>query len=291
MIKSMTGFGKVEVDAPERKIHIEIKSLNSKQADVNLRLPGLYRELEPEIRTLLSKRLIRGKIDFSANYEELSATQPEVFNRALIKEYYAEVTGLAKELNLEVPSDILNTLLRMPDVMKNEQKEVSNQEKIAFMRGVNEALNAMDAFREQEGKALLADILLRTGFIEKALEAVQPYEVARIEYIRQRIRQNLLEVIEEAHLDTNRLEQELIYYLEKIDITEEKVRLRNHCNYFRETLNESEAVGRKLGFITQEMGREINTLGSKANDTRIQQIVVGMKDELEKIKEQILNIL
>ena len=148
MIKSMTGFGKVEVDAPERKIHIEIKSLNSKQADVNLRLPGLYRELEPEIRTLLSKRLIRGKIDFSANYEELSATQPEVFNRALIKEYYAEVTGLAKELNLEVPSDILNTLLRMPDVMKNEQKEVSNQEKIAFMRGVNEALNAMDAFRE-----------------------------------------------------------------------------------------------------------------------------------------------
>ncbi len=291
MIKSMTGFGKVEVDAPERKIHIEIKSLNSKQADVNLRLPGLYRELEPEIRTLLSKRLIRGKIEFSANYEELSATQPEVFNRALIKEYYAEVTGLAKELNLEVPSDILNTLLRMPDVMKNEQKEVSNQEKIAFMRGVNEALNAMDAFREQEGKALLADILLRTGFIEKALEAVQPYEVARIEYIRQRIRQNLLEVIEEAHLDTNRLEQELIYYLEKIDITEEKVRLRNHCNYFRETLNESEAVGRKLGFITQEMGREINTLGSKANDTRIQQIVVGMKDELEKIKEQILNIL
>ena len=291
MIKSMTGFGKVEVDAPERKIHIEIKSLNSKQADVNLRLPGLYRELEPEIRTLLSKRLNRGKIDFSANYEELLATQPEVFNRVLIKEYYTEVTGLAKELNLQVPSDILNTLLRLPDVMKNEQKEVSDHEKIAFMRGVNEALNAMDAFREQEGKALLADILLRVGFIEKALDAVQPYEVVRIEHIRQRIRQNLSEVIEEAHLDTNRLEQELIYYLEKIDITEEKVRLRNHCNYFRETLNESEAVGRKLGFITQEMGREINTLGSKANDARIQQIVVGMKDELEKIKEQILNIL
>ncbi|MGE4569505.1 MAG: YicC/YloC family endoribonuclease [Bacteroidales bacterium] len=291
MSKSMTGFGKVEVETPARKIHIEIRSLNSKQADISLRLPGLYRELEPEIRSLLSKRLVRGKIDFSASYDELSGQKTEFFNKTLIREYHAEVINLAQELALDVPSDILNTLLRLPDVLKNEQKGLEEDEKEAFMDGVQKALDAMDTFREQEGEALLHDMLQRVDHIERALLLAEPFETARIEQIKERIRKNLLEVAEEAHLDKNRLEQELIYYLEKIDVTEEKVRLRNHCAYFRETAANSDAVGRKLGFIAQEMGREINTLGSKANDARIQQIVVGMKDELEKIKEQILNIL
>lgn len=291
MSKSMTGFGKVEVETPARKIHIEIRSLNSKQADISLRLPGIYRELEPEIRALLTKRLVRGKIDFSASYDELSSKSTEFFNKALIREYHTEVISMAQELGLAVPDDILNTLLRLPDVLKNEQKGIEETEKEIFMQGVNQALDAMDTFREQEGHALLLDIQHRVDFIEEAILRVEPFESARIEQIRDRIRKNLLEVAEEAHLDKNRLEQELIYFLEKIDITEEKVRLRNHCAYFRETAANDDAVGRKLGFISQEMGREINTLGSKANDARIQQIVVGMKDELEKIKEQILNIL
>ena len=287
----MTGFGKAEKKTEFRTICIELRSLNSKQIDINLRLPGIYREMEMDIRNMLTNRMVRGKVDMLVTYEEDAVSEGNNINKELVSGYYKQACNIADSLNLNIPEDILNTLLRMPDVFKSEKSEITAQEKALFMECLSSAIYELDNFRIQEGKALLSDMLNRVDYIEDALVKIQPFEQSRMDDIKQRIRHNLSGTVEEARIDTNRFEQELVYYIEKIDITEEKVRLKNHCIYFKDVVGEEDNPGRKLGFIAQEMGREINTLGSKANNSNIQKIIVGMKDELEKIKEQILNIL
>ena len=291
MAKSMTGFGKAEIKTEFRKICIELRSLNSKQIDISLRLPGIYREMEMDIRNILTSRMVRGKVDMIITYEEDVVSEVNNINRELVAGYYKQACSIADELKLNIPEDVLSTLLRMPDVFKSEKSEITAQEKALFMECLNTAICELDNFRIQEGKALLSDMLNRVDYIEDALGKIQPFEQSRMDDIKQRIRHNLSSTVEEARIDINRFEQELVYYIEKIDITEEKVRLKNHCAYFKDVVCEDDNPGRKLGFIAQEMGREINTLGSKANNSNIQKIIVGMKDELEKIKEQILNVL
>ena len=291
MIRSMTGFGRSTLELPDRSISVEVKSLNSKQFDANLRLPLLYREKEGELRLLLNTELERGKIELNINIDKNGESGIYQFNRALAKQYFTEMQALAIELGLDLNDDVVNTLARMPDVLKAEQPALSDEEWDKVMEAVKEAIRNMIGFREKEGAALGKDLLNRTALIEKLLEDITPLEGNRIAHLRNRLMKQLEENIPQGSVDTNRFEQEIVYYMEKLDITEEKVRLKKHCQYFAETLSEPGANGKKLGFISQEMGREINTLGSKANDADIQRIVVLMKDELEKIKEQLFNIL
>ncbi len=294
MIKSMTGYGKAEAVFGHKKIAVEIRSLNSKQTDLAIKLPALYRSKEYEIRDLVTKRLQRGKIDVHV-LVELSGNQNSVtLNKQAFSEYYAQLVALGNEHNMAcgtqaVDAALLQVILRLPDVVQTEPTALSEEENDVLMRTVGEALNHIEAFREQEGSVLIADLLKRIDKIENLKNGVEPYEKVRTETIKTRIRENI--GVLGIPVDNNRLEQEMIYYMEKLDITEEKVRLQNHCNYFREVAHSEEGVGRKLGFIAQELGREINTLGSKANEATIQKMVVEMKDELEKIKEQLLNIL
>lgn len=294
MIKSMTGFGKSEVTIAGRKITIETRSLNGKQLDLSVKLPARYRQFEYEIRNRAAKVLQRGKVDMFITVENTSAkTSAASINSELFKEYSEQLMAMALASGLgcgsEVQSQVLASVMRMPDVVSSDADAVSKEECEALLKAVDEALAAHDKFREQEGAVLIADLLHRVDLIQNYKQSVIPYEVRRTEVIRQRILDQLSTLA--VNYDANRLEQEMIFYLEKLDITEEKVRLDKHCDYFREVAAGEDSVGRKLGFVAQEMGREINTMGSKANDSEIQILVVKMKDELEKIKEQVLNIL
>ena len=290
MIKSMTGFGKGEATFQNKKITVEIRSLNSKQLDLNLRLPSVYRQSEYELRTLIARTVQRGKVDVFVNVESQRVETPARINRELFREYLRQMNDTLAYAGIDADYDTLvPAILRMPEVVSAESETVSDEEHAALLSAAEAAAAHLDAFRAQEGAILIADLLRRVDLIEQYKEEVIPFEQARTQTIRARILDNLAQL--KVDVDSNRLEQEMIFYLEKLDITEEKVRLENHCRYFREVAAGEEGVGRKLGFIAQEMGREINTMGSKANETNIQILVVKMKDELEKIKEQVLNIL
>ncbi len=289
----MTGYGKAEAVLEHKKITVEIRSLNSKQLDLSMRVPSLYRQSEYEIRNLVAKRALRGKVDVYISYEAIGRAGSVALNREAFGDYLAQLRDIAVENGLAwndaMAPAAMAAVLRLPDVVQNEATDIPDEEIAALKGAVTEALDRMDAFRAQEGAILIADLLGRIDRIERLKNDILPYEKARTETIRNRIRENIESL--GIAVDGNRLEQEMIYYLEKLDVTEEKVRLQNHCDYFREVSRSEEGVGRKLGFIAQEMGREINTLGSKANEATMQKMVVGMKDELEKIKEQLLNIL
>jgi len=290
-MKSMTGFGKAESVNDKRKIIVEIRTLNSKQADLIIKAPNIYKDREPEIRNELINQLQRGKIELYITMEEMVEDMMTQFNETAIRNYYQQLLHISLQNDIPLPPDILNSIIRMPDVLKPEPQEADEHEWQMLLEGIHQALKHVNDFREQEGLALMEDMSERIRMIESYLNEIEKLEPQRTEMIRSRLRQNLIEYVGENTIDQNRFEQELIYYLEKIDINEEKVRLRSHCSYFVQTMNEGDGVGKKLGFIAQEMGREINTIGSKANNADIQQIVIQMKDELEKIKEQILNIL
>lgn len=291
MIKSMTGFGKAEFELPNKKISIEIKTLNSKQIDLNTRVPSLYRGKELEIRSLLNKNLVRGKIDFSIYVEFTGETINYTINKALAAQYYEAIKDLASDIHQQNFNNYLPIILKMPDVMKTEKENFNEEEWKIIEANIIDALIQVDEFRSQEGSGLEDEFKSHISQIISLLDSIEPFEKERIEMIKDKLLRNLKDLKEDIKFDQNRFEQELIYYIEKIDITEEKVRLRKHCNYFLESLDNEEAGGKKLNFISQEIGREINTLGSKANDVNLQKIVIQMKDELEKIKEQLFNIL
>jgi uncharacterized protein (TIGR00255 family) len=290
-IKSMTGFGKSEYASDSRKLTVEIKTLNSKQIDLTVKAPGTYKDREGELRTELINSLQRGKIELYVSIEETDEEVVTQFNEAAIVSAYTQLVGIAQRNKLPLPADILNAIIRMPDVLKTSRQEPDEKEWLALLNCVREALVQVNQFRIQEGKALADDISSRVKLIESGIAELEKFEPQRMEIIKTRLHQNLVEYVGENTIDQNRFEQELIYYLEKIDINEEKVRLRNHCSYFLSTMREEDSIGKKLGFVAQEIGREINTIGSKANHADMQQVVIRMKDELEKIKEQVLNIL
>ncbi len=292
MILSMTGYGKAVITYKEKKINVEIKSLNSKTLDLSTRIAPLYREKEMEIRRLLSQHLERGKVDFSLWVDKDACIDATPINAALVENYYKQIKEIAKTTGIPEPSDWFTTLLRLPDVtMKTELEVLGEDEWDVVLNGIQQALANFSAFREQEGKALQQKFNEKLDNIEAYMKCIEPYEESRIPKIRERIIEGLKQ-IPEVEYDKNRLEQELIYYIEKLDISEEKQRLANHLRYFRETMEEKgNGLGKKLGFIAQEMGREINTTGSKSNQAEMQNIVVKMKDELEQIKEQVLNTL
>ena len=291
MIRSMTGYGKAECLLPDKKLTIEIKSLNSKQLDSNTRLPTLYKEKELEIRQLIASQLERGKVECSFYYELSGETPSATINEAVVKNYYQQLYKISGELGLEASLELLSTVMRMPDTIRTEKAELEEGEWKLVKEGLGKAIEQVNIFRSQEGAAMEKDLRKRVAGISKKLEEVTDYEQERIDLVRERMTKHLEEFLKKDSVDENRFEQELIFYIEKLDISEEKVRLSNHCDYFLETLDEQGPVGKKLGFISQEMGREINTLGSKANHKELQKLVVEMKDELERIKEQILNVL
>ena len=291
MIQSMTGYGKAVVAYKDKKINVEIKSLNSKALDLNARIAPLYREKEMEMRQMVAQALIRGKVDFSIWIEKEEGVDATPINKALVGNYFSQMQNLAKEYGIPEPSDWFASLMRMPDVMTKTDVEVLTDEEWAVVRqAIEQALTAIVDFRIQEGAALQKKFTEKIDNIGALLASIEPYEQSRVEKIRNRIIEGL-KSIPEVEYDKNRLEQELIYYIEKLDISEEKQRLSNHLKYFRETMEEEAGQGKKLGFIAQEMGREINTTGSKSNHAEMQNIVVKMKDELEQIKEQVLNAL
>lgn len=292
MIQSMTGYGKAVVTFKEKKINVEIKSLNSKALDLSTRIAPLYREKEMEIRQTVAKSLERGKVDFAIWIEKDAVVDAAPINIALVENYYKQIKAISSQIGIPEPTDWYATLLSLPDVTtKTDTEELTDEEWTVASQVIGQAIDALVAFRKQEGAALQQKFNEKVDNIEHLLSQIEPYEKSRIEKIRQNIIKGL-EQIPSADYDKNRLEQELIYYIEKLDISEEKQRLTNHLKYFRETMNEEgHGVGKKLGFIAQEMGREINTTGSKSNQAEMQNIVVKMKDELEQIKEQVLNAL
>ena len=286
----MTGFGKSECSLPSKKITVEVRSLNSKQLDLAVKLPAIYRTYEFDIRSMAAAAIVRGKADISVSIENTATQTSATVNKDIFRAYLRQVTDALSFSGVDADYDaIVPAILRMPEVVSAQADTISEEEHAALMQTIREALQNFNSFREQEGATLIADLMNRVDKIEDYKLQVEPYEATRAETIKNRIRENLAQL--QAEVDNNRLEQEMIFYIEKLDITEEKVRLENHCKYFREVAQSEEAVGRKLGFIAQEMGREINTLGSKANEANMQILVVKMKDELEKIKEQVLNIL
>ncbi|MDT0691881.1 YicC/YloC family endoribonuclease [Salegentibacter sp. F188] len=285
MIQSMTGFGKSVSELPTKKITVEVKSLNSKNFDLNARISSQYREKELELRKIISKSLVRGKIDLSVYVENTSEETSSIVNQAVVKKYMEQLRSLVNGDETE----LLKMAVRMPDALKTEREEIDETEFQAIEDAVEEALTEINNFRSDEGKALEKDLKLRVSNIEDLLQQIIKMDPDRIDGVKERLRKGVEELKE--NVDENRFEQELVYYIEKFDITEEKVRLENHLNYFNETINSEDSNGRKLAFISQEMGREINTIGSKSNYAPMQQLVVQMKDELEKIKEQLLNVL
>jgi uncharacterized protein (TIGR00255 family) len=291
MIKSMTGFGKAEFEVNNKKFTIEIKSLNSKQIDINTRIPAIYREKDIEIRKELSDKLERGKVDFNIYVESLGDESNSKINEPILKSYFKQLQKVSADLNLPSDQSTLQTALRLPDVVKTEYQTLDEEEWGIILKNIQNAIADIDTFRVQEGNALEIDIIRNIEFIQSLLVEIEPFEGQRIEALRARLTENLDKLALNGNVDKNRFEQELIFYLEKLDINEEKVRLANHCEYFLETIAEPGSTGKKLGFISQELGREINTIGSKANNTEIQRIVVQMKDYLERIKEQLLNVL
>ena len=291
MIQSMTGYGKATVTFGDKKINVEIKSLNSKALDLSTRIAPLYREKEMEIRNRIAKTLERGKVDFSIWIEKDAGETATPINVALVENYYKQISSIAETYHIPVPNDWFATLLRMPDVLTRvEVQELADEEWEAASQAIDEALQHLTDFRKQEGAALEKKFIEKVNNIERLLHTLENYEKERVNKIRERIT-DALEKTVKVDYDKNRLEQELIYYIEKLDINEEKQRLANHLNYFRETLAGGHGQGKKLGFIAQEMGREINTTGSKSNHAQMQNIVVQMKDELEQIKEQVLNVM
>ena len=288
MIYSMTGFGKCQLNLPHANFNIEVKSLNSKQLDTNIKISSVYREKEIELKNLLSTKLKRGKIELSVWKESSEIQNSHKLNIALIKDYHQQILNLKKDLGFE--SDIFPVLLKMPNILQKEDTKLDDNEWLEIFKGINTAVDELIQFRLAEGNKLEKDIILRINLIIDYLEEITPYAKVRIE----RVKENLLNKINDLkinNIDENRLEQELIYYLEKQDITEEQVRLKAHLDYFLQTIRSEAPNGKKLGFISQEIGREINTIGSKSSDAEMQKIVVQMKDELEKIKEQLLNVL
>ena len=287
----MTGYGKAVVAYKDKKIHAEVKSLNSKQLDLNTRIAPLYREKEMEIRQMVAEALIRGKVDMSVWIEKDTLVDATPINAALVENYYNQIKAIADKTGIPVPEDWFYTLLRMPDVLtKTDQVELDDEEWAAAKQAVSEALKNLVDFRIQEGAALQKKFTEKIDNIAQLLAEIEPFEKGRVEKIKARIIDGLQQ-IPGVEYDKNRMEQELIYYIEKLDISEEKQRLANHLKYFRDTMAEPAGQGKKLGFIAQEMGREINTTGSKSNQAEMQNIVVKMKDELEQIKEQVLNAL
>ena len=291
MIQSMTGYGKSVVTYKGKKINVEIKSLNSKTLDLSTRIAPLYREKEMEIRQAITAQVVRGKVDFAIWIEKDAAADAAPINPALTENYYNQIKAIARNSGIPEPQDWFATLLRMPDVLTRTETEVLDEEEWhAVRQAVDDAIGSLVSFRTQEGAALERKFREKVDNIEALLAEIEPYEKSRVEKIRVRIVEGL-KAIPDVEYDKNRLEQELIYYIEKLDISEEKQRLANHLKYFRETMDEAAGQGKKLGFIAQEMGREINTTGSKSNNAEMQNIVVKMKDELEQIKEQVLNAL
>jgi uncharacterized protein (TIGR00255 family) len=295
MIKSMTGYGKASAEPGGKTVTVEVRSLNSKQLDINTRLPQVYKEKEFEIRAEISKVLERGKIDFNIVSENDTEITSSSINKSLVKQYHHDILELACELQVPVGEDLITSILRLPDVLKTNNENLDENEWTMVRKAVDQALLMADHFRIEEGHLLEKDMKLRIGIILELLGSVAPFEESRIQNLRERFERNQSEFVANRpgmdKFDENRFEQEIFWYLEKLDITEEKIRLKKHCDYFMEALVSKESNGRKLGFITQEIGREINTLGSKASDADIQKIVVQMKDELEKVKEQLGNIL
>ncbi len=289
MLFSMTGFGKAQGIIDKKKINVEIRSLNSKQADINTRIPHRYKERDLDIRSVIGNELKRGKIECFINYENLSEESSSTINIAIVNAYVKQL----KELGSDTGEDLLSIAMRLPDVMVTRKEDLQKEEGNAVLNLVKDAVVELKNYREQEGNVLAKELVSYVENIENLLEQVTEFEGRRITKIRERITKSLEEVVEKENILQDRLEQELIFYVEKLDITEEKVRLKANCQYYLEILNEEgkDLKGKKLGFISQEIGREVNTLGSKANDADIQKIVVQMKDELEKIKEQTLNVL
>jgi uncharacterized protein (TIGR00255 family) len=290
MIQSMTGFGKVTTELPTKKVTIEIKALNSKQFDLFTRITADYKEKEMDIRSLLSQRLERGKIEFTVNTEAIGKDISAKINVPVVEAYILQVEEISRNLGIEPPKDMITTVLRLPEVIKTEMLEADEEEWNIVLAATNKAIDRLCEFRTQEG-AMLDNIFRRNiDRIAVLVREIEPYEKDRVDKIKSRIEEGLQQ-IPDVVVDSNRLEQEMIYYIEKLDINEEKTRLANHLKYFIETLDNGHGQGKKLGFIVQEIGREINTLGSKSNHSEMQQIVVQMKDELEQIKEQVLNVL
>ncbi len=291
MLKSMTGFGKATCQVQNKQVSVEVRTLNSKTFDVNLKLPSAYKAFEKDLRQMLAQQLTRGKMELYIGFEN-DNTNPELsINKDLLEAYFIELQNLSAKLGVEVGAELLPALLRLPDLQNQTSTESADKDWPEIKPAVQQAIDQTDLFRITEGKNLELDLRLRIKRLSELLEQLDPLEANRKENLTNRLSRGLQELSENNQPDPNRFEQELIYYLEKLDISEEKVRLLSHLSYFEETLNEAESSGKKLGFITQEIGREINTIGSKANDAPIQKIVVQMKDELEKIKEQLMNIL
>ena len=291
MIKSMTGYGKSIAETPQKKITVEIRSLNSKQLDLNTKVPWLYKEKELEIRNIISQLLERGKIDFSIYFDILEDEGIPVINKTIVKSYFRQLRELASEIEINIDDQIMPIIMRLPDSLKTEKLEVPEDEWKSVKERIMESINVLDLYRAEEGKSIEADLRKRVSGILESLAEVEKFEPGRIDKVREKLWTILSENNGTENIDKNRFEQELIFYLEKFDINEEKVRLKKHCEYFLETIDTPSPNGKVLSFITQEIGREINTLGSKANDASIQKLVVRMKDELEKIKEQANNIL
>jgi uncharacterized protein (TIGR00255 family) len=287
----MTGYGKAIAETPQKKITIEIKSLNSKQLDLNTKLPWLYREKEPEIRNIISQRLDRGKIDFSIFCDMLDNEVVTVINKSAVRNYYNQFKEIAAELKIDLDDQIFTAIMKLPDTLKTEKPDMSEAEWEIVRTQIIESVTMLDLYRIEEGNSIMTDLKKCIGKIISLLDTVQTFETGRITKIREKLMSLLDENLGSEKVDKNRFEQEIIFYLEKYDINEEKVRLKTHCDYFIETINTSAPNGKILNFIAQEIGREINTIGSKANDASIQKLVVMMKDELEKIKEQTLNVL
>lgn len=292
MIQSMTGFGRGIAASPSKKITIELKSLNSKQLDLSMRVPPYFRELEVTMRGELARKLQRGKIELSVTVENIVSDCPAIVNTEVLRQYKTQIEGLAADLSLPAPADWYAVLLRLPDALKTELKMVDDTDEEAFRQACRTAADALTGFRTTEGERLYDFFVRKIDNIATLLDQVEPFEQARIPRIRQRLEEQL-DKLDSVEYDRGRLEQELVFYIEKLDVTEEKTRLRSHLNYFLDTLRlpVDSGQGKQLGFIAQEMGREINTLGSKANDADMQKLVVRMKDELEQIKEQVLNVL
>ena len=287
----MTGYGKAIAETPQKKVTIEIKSLNSKQLDLNTKVPWHYKEKEPEIRNLISQRLDRGKIDFSIYCDMIDDEVVTVINKSAVRNYYNQFKEIAAELKIDLDDQIFTAIMKLPDTLKTEKPEMSEAEWEIVRNQINESVTMLDLYRIEEGNSIMTDLRKCIAKILSFLETVQTFEAGRITKIREKLMTLLEENLGPEKVDKNRFEQEIIFYLEKYDINEEKVRLKTHCDYFVETINTPAPNGKILNFIAQEIGREINTIGSKANDASIQKLVVMMKDELEKIKEQTLNVL
>ena len=291
MIRSMTGFGSATVQLGNKTFVAEIKSVNSKYFDLSLKLPSAFRDKELELRTELNRSIERGKVECIITIESPEVQRKAAFNVELLKSYHEELLSIQKQLEIKEAPEMFKLLMSLPDAITTERNGASDEEWKALQQAIAQAVNAFDSFRKKEGKALGKDLEERIHAILANMHLLEPFEAARIEAVRKRLNSTLTELIPAQEVDRNRFEQELIYYLEKLDITEEKVRLTSHCDFFLKTMKEEGSSGKKLGFIAQEIGREVNTMGSKSNDAAMQKIVVTMKDDLEKIKEQVLNII